>query len=250
MDTADTGRRVVLGGSWTNVRVSADFAISALSASGYQLNALLARYVDWGNHAQLTIQVGNGYADSALISLHKVIGGSYTQLASSRVPLSADKLHTFGLDVLQDGTALIHRDGAVLATVNDSVFAAGGTLATGKVGMYDESQQASAYVRTFKDFAASPPTDSAVIFPGRALQLSHEQVRRESSDGEIDGRVPVFEGQYLRMPPSTRSRQRGRLVVKRRRYDVDAGAPDVGLDDDLSVGVDLTPRVLLVGGRR
>jgi hypothetical protein len=123
----------------------------------------------------------------------------------------------------------------------------GGTLASGRVGLFDLWGEAGGVTRDYDNFAAWVPEIDHAIHPDQSLRLTHQTAKRENAAGTDFGRVPHFEGARLKIPPSTRNDLIHRLVVKQDRNDLTM-LPVGGTDtDQLSAALTVTPRVSLVG---
>lgn len=194
------------------------------------------------------------------IDVQKYVGGSRTTHPKSgtratRVALAASTWYTGRLAVYSDGVFAFwlakqgFDPGDPLVVGYDAELASDGALATGKGGLHDQNLMASAATRTYDNFTVAASDSPPVKFPGRSVTLTHESTLSESEDGSTVGRVPAFEGQYLTLPPATRAGNRSRIVTKGRRLDVDDGLPDIGLEDQFTASMSVTPRVLTTSRR-
>jgi hypothetical protein len=123
-------------------------------------------------------------------------------------------------------------------------LATGGTLATGKTGLYDVVDDTASITRYFDDFTVFVPTTDAAIFASQSLELRSDQVIREDSGGTLWQRPSSYEGDYPTFPPAGKESRSVRTIVKACRND-----PTTGVDtaiDDLSFRATVTPRYLQV----
>jgi hypothetical protein len=132
---------------------------------------------------------------------------------------------------------IMQGQGALLAT--------GGALQSGRVGIYDVNTTATPCRRLWDAVYTAPFSSLGALEASRITRFLHDTVLRQDSGGSMEGRVPVFEGRHLTVRPATRAGRTSRLVVKQRRLDVDAGAPDTGLSDAALGTLTVTPRVAL-----
>lgn len=130
----------------------------------------------------------------------------------------------------------------------DSALATGGTLASGKAGLYDLHPGATAVTRNYDNFAlltdsgsVTTITSRVVMNSGKSLRVTSDRTRKEPTSGSVWSRVP-FEGHYVQIIPG----QTSRLVMKARRSNVDL-APDLGISDAMTFSLIATPRVALLG---
>lgn len=248
---ASTGRFLTASSpTLTSTSVQADVKWSA-QPSGVNLG-VLARYVDTSNWAVFRlVQNGDG---TATPRLDKRVAGTVTNLVIAAPSVFWGTLNTFytlRLTIDTDGNWAVWATttGSPLtvpyAVGNDSVFATGGTLASGKAGLYDANTSATASTRTYDNFAAwVPSVNPHVINSGKRLQIDYQSALREPSSGTAWGRVPTYEGSYLKIPQAGNENKVSRLVVKARSFDIDqvASSAPAKLAADLSV----TPRVALL----
>lgn len=199
------------------------------------------------------------YINYFQISLIKRVGGTETVLGtfsdfSGSIPFIGGRVIMAGADaagnvIVYDGPAsgsLVPR----LLILGDSDLATSGTLDDGGYGIYDAETAGTSEGRYYDNFSASTlATTATIINPAinedYGLTLTHETALTESATST--GTTPIREGQYLTLPPSTRSASRSRVVVRSRRNDPALGFGDEGIADSLDVGLSVTPRVHLTG---
>jgi hypothetical protein len=113
----------------------------------------------------------------------------------------------------------------------DSSLAAGGTLAEGKVGIYDAWSSAGVNTRVVDDFVAfeGAPSDAAV-FASKKAEIRWDRYQREDSGGTLLVPRTDYKGGYFRPPPARREARSLRTIVKLSRYNIDTMA-DAAIDD-------------------
>jgi hypothetical protein len=251
-DTAALGRWVTAGTTnATDIQVSCEINVDrSVTYAG-----IVARYVDTNNWVGLFLGTNLGNTD---VYLFITEGGS-------RDIYFVDTF--FGLSGRTKLNLVIESNGYLLASwapngqqklINIGVLAAGtegkletgGTLATGKYGIYHENTTATAAAVAFDNFSAAVPNASAVnrepaLFSGSDLRITHESALTASADGSSLASTPVRFGNYLKLPPATRSGQKSRVVIRSRRLALGSVFPDTGLSDELKADLSVTPRIQL-----
>jgi hypothetical protein len=124
-------------------------------------------------------------------------------------------------------------------------IATGGALATGKSGIYDYYDGSGTISRYYDNFAVSVPPPDAAIFASQSLEVRSDAIEREDSAGVCWQRPSIYEGKYLRVPPSGREARTARVIVKDSRGSLTTGL-DSGIDD-ISARLTVTPRYLVLG---
>ncbi len=258
-DSADTGRHVYAGPNVRGFRLNlsmrgGDYGIAS---TGHRIGRTFRR-VDSTNFGFA------GIKDRKLV-IYKVLGGTWTKIAEGErswsLPIFSSLVPSRSLVVTGDGSGLIVASmysGGSLSDVEtisvvDPEFADGGDLEVGKCGIYDEhTDSASGDVRFYlAPNTYAVPEPSPVLFAGGAVHLLSDRALREETNGSGEdpsfGRVPVWRGRHLRIPPATRARRSTLLTVRARRFNISEGIEDLGRDDELSATLKVTPRVLLTG---
>jgi hypothetical protein len=87
----------------------------------------------------------------------------------------------------------------------------------------------------------------AAYQPGEDLLAADGNIRFLSNAVVAGKSFAVIEGDYITLPPSTRSAFPLRLLVRRRLNDISIGDWDDGITDSLLGTLEVTPRVALVG---
>jgi hypothetical protein len=211
---------------------------------------LVLRYVDANNHALVYFHTPSG-----LLRFRKVLAGVATELATQvkffdLFPLNA----AWSLRVVVNAKGMMYvwafpagSAGVLRAVLQDPVLATGGTLASGKVGMWEyyNSSPITNPVRDFDNFLVATPTTDAAVFANQSLELRHDRAIREDSTGTYWTPISKVEGKFLRIPPSGREGRTVRIIVKASRGDPRNGGADTGIDD-ISARLTVTPRILSV----
>jgi hypothetical protein len=138
---------------------------------------------------------------------------------------------------------LLHPSGSTLAALEatSATLATGGTLATGKPGLYDYNATATAITRYYDDMAVSTPAAEPIaVYGGRTMQVRYDATIRDDATGTYTGRPASYRGDRLLIPVGT-----SRVLVKARRNDIETVA-DNNVTDATQVQVGWTPRGLAV----
>ena len=255
-ESPDAGQFVSAG-----TAVASQIDVRALTNLGVPVNGtnsvgLFVRYVDANNFLLAKQSFGTETNQLVqLLFLIKKLSGTVTVLAATtvadfgynRMSLQAN---SSGVITVQTG---LPGDSFLTTRISfpgDASTQSGGTLASGKYGLYHENTSSTAAFGAFDDFTATVPSatstiDQPAIFSGRKLQVTNEAALTASSDGAHLANTPVREGNYLLLPPATRNGQKSRIVVRARRDDIEDQFEDTGLTDNLTAKLSVTPRVLL-----
>jgi hypothetical protein len=229
------GARFDIAGSrvFTAVDARVDVLMSVLNpATPAGEGGLHTRYVDIGSYASLAIRgAGSGANDRGYGAVLFVTGMSQDWF----MPLSlvANQWYTlrmiidtagrfFGW-VSQQGQGF----GAPLFAGNSSLLATGGSLASGKVGLYDASGGTTAITKRFDNFVVGVPTMDVVLNASREAELRFDGHYRQSSDGIGYGPVPQTLGDLARVPASGIEGRNVEMFVKTSRGDLSPGMVDL-----------------------
>jgi len=240
--TSDASARIALASGTAGMAaggVNATLTNSALSAGAYQ--GVILRYVDASNYGFVRIQFLSGTAANQL-EIYKVIGGSALPIALTLIANSSNPVLSVG--ITQAGAINAYVDGVLQLSASDSVFASGGTLASGKAGLYDYSPSPTACTRTYQNFWVSGIASDQACYASRQFEVRSNQVNRQDSAGALWQPPSVYSGDYLLVPASGRESRTTRMLVKMSR-----GALLDGIDggtDDLAATLNVTPRYLQI----
>lgn len=154
--------------------------------------------------------------------------------------------HQLRLEVDANGAYRAYWQGNLAFSGTDADLATGGTLASGKRGLYDAYASATANTRNYDDFQApAAPTVNYPLHSGRSCEIAHDHAIREASTGTNWAPMARYRGRRLFIPPAGPAGLKTRLVLKDRRTDVDGGVAD-SADTARSATLYVTPRYLVV----
>jgi hypothetical protein len=257
--SATVGRFAILGATnYTDTEVSALVQDTlGISAGATVTLGVIARWVNSTNYLRADLTVTRAAVGppvtTATLNLTKLTTAAGQVLLSSTVVSGKTALGSTSLGnvlrliVYPTGRAFAQLCDTTGTVVIDQVeaqhddLATGGTLATGKPGLYDSSTSANAVTRYYDNFqVATPAAEPILIFPGRRLEITGSDVLREDATGTYWGRPPSYRGSRFVVPVGT-----SRVFVKARRNDVEAGADD-GTFAPISVQTSFEGRGLVV----
>lgn len=138
-------------------------------------------------------------------------------------------------------TAAISGQASQLAT-------GGGTLASGKPGIYDSHIQATASTRSYDNFAAWVPAYDAVAYPSQSVELRTEGMFREDSTGAGWGPVTSVTGDLPRIPASGLEARTVEFFFKGSQGNFSPQAPDLGTGEAISARPFYRPSWVTVPG--
>lgn len=230
-DSATVGRFATIGSARAGTVVQCDIWVAGTSNISWL--GVLARYVNTTNWLQGVV-LNNGPGPQLLV--RKMVAGTPTTLAA--LNLTADQFaaqgwYTIRLLVDAGGRYWIWygaRDSNLVLSLEgqDVDLATGGTLASGKPGIYDE-QQAAVTANHFDNFQVWLPSTDAAIFGSRHAELRTDQNIREEAGGTLYAPMAPPIGDLMRLPPSGLEGRPVELLVKPTRGDFESH-PDTALD--------------------
>jgi hypothetical protein len=245
------GRHAIAGTTvLTDVLAQMDFSLSEVESEGYA--GLLLRYVDENNY----VFVGRSYdlgQPGILLEVNKVIGGfvNWDPVWGEYLPrIPADAPYRLRVTIDGAGTWAVWFTttsasfGSLVAAGTDSDLAAGGVLASGKVGIYDHYPSGTA-VRTYDNFLAAVPKNEPVLFAGRQMEFRHDGALRQDATGTYDGPVPEHRGPDFYPPPAGSENRTMRVLARAARNDLEQ-FEDAPLGDALQMQVVYRPRYIQV----
>jgi hypothetical protein len=239
------------------VSVSVDVLFPAVSTSAVRAGGALLRYVDTDNFliARLT-----GKTNPTSVVLTKRVAGTDTQIGSAAFVGSGGAYYSLTVTADAAGNVSVYAgpQGGVqslyITVTADANLATAGALDDGRVGLWDHYTSATdTGARLYDNFVATSTASGAVISnpamnSAQSVILAHNTALTENAAGTGQGKSPIREGQYLKLPPETRNGNRNRITVKARRLDVDEGFADSGTADTMTATLQVTPRVHLTSG--
>jgi hypothetical protein len=213
---------------------------------------LLGRYVS--TEKWLIAVLGFIGGEMPVFSVIKSVPGTVTVIATQTLNL-AHKLSGSGARALRDDTPMklwaaangswAAECGDVKLSGQDDDLATGGTLATGKVGLYDAMTSASSATRDVDDFylmATDPP--GVVCYSGKRIEFRSDGVERQDASGSYYGPPSMVRGGNLYLAPAGDSGRINRIAIRMRRNDIET-EPDTNVTDRHTVEVLVTERYLI-----
>jgi hypothetical protein len=247
-NVVETTPRFALAGSSTFATIDASVDMTTSVATTLQMGLVL-RYVDASNYL---VVVWDGDLTHTVSVIKNIAGtkttiGTFQYLFTSATPI----YHTLRARVDPAGRVYVWINPASStqsinpATVMfDTNLAVGGALATGKVGISDQTLTTTASTRNYDNFYAYVPTLDAAMFAGQSIEVRHDRVRRQNFFGTALRPVSYYAGDYLKIPVAGAEGRTTRIIVKAARNNPDYG-PDSAIDD-ITAQLFYTPRWLNV----
>lgn len=224
------------------------------------LYAVVEHELDSESHLRNYLRVVKRVAGTSTVLGSVPIGGTSTAegLLSSgnpfRIVLSVSSLGTWRAMVYTRGTRGISvrsGTGPTLSLLSaelsgqDSVLAAGGTLAEGKVGLYDAWTSANACIRYFDNFEVVGTESLArACYSGKTLEFNPSGALRQDSTGAYDGPPSSYRGSGFYLEPEGKLGLINRVAMRMRRNDNEV-EEDAMVTDKQSVEVKVAERYLL-----
>lgn len=242
-----TGRIVTLASAITTSWVQVDVKTSVMAAGTL---GVVARYVDVSNFFAFGLLTSS--ASAATLQLVRVITGTNILLAPSTLTVAMAAADTLTVRLQVDSSG--HYAGWAWPTGTrqpleptvwgyDANLLTGGALATGKVGVIDYQNTATAATRTYDAFAGGTYTPHPVVIGARSAEIRHDGMRRHNAAGVY---VPqTVQGGYLFVPPAGTEARTIRTLVRPLYHPPRAdGAWLDNRADDISARLFTTPRHL------
>lgn len=216
----------------TNAVVEVDCMASV--AGGFI--GLVARYVDVNNFFGAFLVT---HASSTIVWVQGVIGGVHTYIGDTTILVKGRPSSTntrLRLVVTATGAWAItayEADSRGLldeASGSYSQLATGGTLASGKVGLIDYWNTATASTRTYDNFIAYAGAPDSVPFASRNALVTSSAALRQDTGGTAYGKIADYRGPLFAIPAANTG-STCRLMVKasRTNYGADPAIDDIGL---------------------
>jgi hypothetical protein len=240
------------------MRVSARIGLEVSGTFPTPQAGVIARWVDANNHLRLYLNAqwpGSGSTWPMNFKLRKVVAGVETVIATSEPPtpfshyMPITSFITLEVSVDAVGRAICRvfsASGLLMwsAIADDADLATGGTLASGKPGIFDAGDGITACERWYDDVLVSVPPVDAAMFASQSLEVRYDRVTREDSAGTLWPAVSSYVGDYIRVPPAGQEARTSRVIIKGSRTDpFDQADPSI---DDISAKLFVTPRYLVV----
>ena len=193
-----TGRFAVLGSAVTNSGVYVAFSWTSYTPIG--MSGVLARYVDASNWMSAGLYrdgTGAGYSYVA-----QCIAGVISYPYGGPLENLSLQAESVQLVVSAAGTWHFHRGGVLVASGFHTNLATGGTLASGKRGIYDVQTGGGANTRKYDTFRMWAPDADAACLSGGILSVRHDRAERETGAATGIYAPAHVEGPYPRAPAS------------------------------------------------
>lgn len=230
------------------VAVQVDVMTPALAGASVEMG-VLARYVNTSNHLFATAEIGSG--GGGAFTMRTLVAGVLAGESISTpwlYPFTAGTWYTVRLQVEANGYASgwfwpagTPRPLSPQITFFSAALAPGGALATGLVGLRDfYADPTPAATRNYDNFTATPVVADAVLYADRSLELRHDGMYREASDGAAHGPVSNVTGSLPRLPPAGLEGRPVEMIVLGSRGDL-GQRPDLDPTDELTVTVHARP---------
>ena len=198
-------------------------------------DGVFGRYSSTENWIMATLSKDSS-AHGTLLSVVKREAGTETVLGSKTTGLSVGAKQRVVLLVTGAGSwsayaysASAAQPGAPLLTGTDPALATGGSLAKGKIGIYDALVPVETGDRNFDNFLAFAPEQDAVIFGDKSARLTSKGMFRESEDGKGYGWIAYPGSDLPRLPVSGPEERPVEIALKPSRGNF-AELPDTGKD--------------------
>jgi hypothetical protein len=234
--------------SYTTVQVQANVA-AELAPIPTQRFGVLARYSS-PEHWLMAILLEDGAARIGLEVLKRV-SGTVTSLGLATVGWGGFGVtNKVSLSVAADGSwqAWAYEPGgppgAPLLSGQDPVLATGGTLASGKVGLYDAWAESAPNIRQYANFEVFASAEAGrVCFADKKVEARWDGTERQDSTGTYYGPPSSERGGKFFVPCAGAAGAVARVAVKMRRNDVTT-EPDSNVTDKQTVEVKIRERFL------
>jgi hypothetical protein len=207
---------------------------------GQSMGGLLARYVNATNW----IFAGLKNIEGALkLTVQACIGGELIPFIREADPTAfsgSEELHTdvnVTFAITAEGVWSVKAgEGANAAPEYenggfDPVLAPGGTIATGRVGIYDVNVNAAAPARMYDTYQLFAPEPAGrACYSNRIVEFNSQGCERQDATGAYDGQPSMYRGGGLYLEPAGELGLINRLAVRMRRNDDDVEGDTVVTD--------------------
>jgi hypothetical protein len=253
--TTDTnGRYAILGAtSYTDTQVDVVTYLFSAPSVGLISQAAVARWTDASNHVRAVVETGVGYS-TGVLRLRQLVAGTPTDAATVAFTIPSQTVGVTGSVGVTRLRLLAFASGRAIAQVfnyastllaqtefSTTALATGGTLASGKPGIWDFNTAGSGRVRAYDDVTVAVASPEPIaIYSTRTLQVRYDDTIRDDSTATYTGRPQSYRGSRCLIPVGT-----SRVLAKARRNDV-VTALDDQVTDSTKIQVAYTPRFLAV----
>jgi len=147
------GRGVILGSSTpTDVAVS---VVAKCTGSLVSRQGVIARFTDNDNFLL-------GVFSNTSVYVVEIVGGVVSSINSSLISGVITTNRAFSLTAMSSGRYSLSMDGVVLCSGVSANLATGGTLASGKSGLFDWTPSGGTSTRTYSNFSVSIPVAESI----------------------------------------------------------------------------------------
>lgn len=232
---------------YTTCQVKIGVSVDKFNPAGSVRLGVFARYLNAENWLMLAYNIdvaaGQLYPKLQVI---KRVAGVVTVLAETGVIAPNLGLSYLQLQVAADGTWGAEVPSPALPlSGQDPVLATGGTLAKGRVGIYDAWATTTATTRTYDRFSAlGAEAAGRVCYSGKQVEFNSEGCLRQDSTGTYDGPPSIYRGGQFYLEPEGDSGAINRIIVRMRRNDIEEEA-DLNVSDKHKIEVLATERFLM-----
>lgn len=241
-------RYAVLGAAQGNAKATLTYTTASWPLSGLLYTAIVGRWVDANNYAYCLLIRGLG---GVAVELGVKVAGEFlpTMKAVLLQKWSGPVISTGTLTALLDGSlsaaGTIEIGGSTLPfalSMSSSDIAAGGILASGKFGLYDQSTSGSAISRSYGNVSVTQiAAIPYCIQPSKAMEARSDSTLTTDSTGAYHGSVPEYRGSRFYVPQSGEAERTSRILVKADRNDLEESDQRT-IADAFTVQVFVTPR--------
>jgi hypothetical protein len=219
-------RHARLGASITGaVEAGCDVRFTLPSyAIGY---GVLARWVDASNFVVFGSLTGS---DSPGIYIY--VAGVSTARWDFTTMMADNAWSRLRFVVYPSGVAtgyLLDTNNGVIETgsLTNTALATGGTLANGRPGILDWSNEPTVVTRYYDNFYFGvPAAEPIVCFSGQSIEVRSSETLRKDSTGTYAGPPPEYTGSRFTVPCAGGPARKSRIAVIARRLDVEASNDD------------------------
>lgn len=232
------GRFAIAGtATFEEVSAQADFNFTTPTTADAFNTGVIARYTDTSNFALAAISKSAASSTWRLNFFAYVagVGVAWTSTASPYFGVAYDHRIQVVIDVRGNyrvlwGLPTLGVETSEKLSGFSPYLATGETLASGKVGFFDQVTGSTPATRQVDNFLVTAPEPDAAVFASRSVELSTWGIVREDSAGEAYGPVSRVFGDLPRLPAAGIDGRTTEVMVKLSRGDL-GDSPDSGIDD-------------------
>lgn len=259
-DSAATNGRFGILGSTNYTNIAVQVNVKRTNVSSNTWTGVLARTTDADNFFIAAI-VGSAVQAPYLITQAELAGSpvsgvgyvaplpfAYGANQWATIQIFIDATGRFYVYAFPAGAVPYGSTTAVIAGRASQLATGGGTLASGKPGIYDSHTDATANTRNFDNIAAWVPVYDAVIYPSQSAELRTEGMFREDSTGAGWGPVTSVTGDLPRIPASGLEGRTVEMFFKGSQGNFTGQVADLGTGEAISARPFYRPSWVTVPG--